>query len=150
MTDHYLFCQTELDTQLRTLTSYFPKDKVWQVGNDDTAPQRGGDYFAIYRPAAFSQAMKSQYVRSEWHTTLTLYVRYKEIKDAWSRFETFRAAILELRYTRTLHNHGIYDQVFSSNGEPGYLVDAADNYLGFITQSLDVKILQELRITMNI
>ncbi len=157
MTDNYALCEAELVAQLKNLPAYFlvkkaagEKAEQWRISSDDTAPQRGGPFWAIYRPGSFVNDVHSRYEDNEWHIILSLYMRYGELKDVWSDYRNFRAAIIELRKTHPLHNHGVQDQTFAAIGEPGYLTDANDNYVGFIFQQIDVKIIQRLQVTMNL
>lgn len=143
MADQFTLCLEAYQMQLRSLKKYFPKAN--QVSTDDNAPQKGGNYFAILRPASFSNNVHSQFEENEWHITTIIYMRYKELKDVWDLFAVYRGDILELRRTNPLKTNGIWRQVFSASDDAGFLTDENNNYLGFIAQTLDVTIYQKVR-----
>jgi len=156
MTDQFSLCLTAFQTQLRTISSpYFPavtgRAAGWQVSENDLTPMEGGDYFIVLRPGTFGNPRRGgQVVENEWHITTLLYLRFSEYDNLWSLYRAFRSAVLELPDTIPIRTDGIWEQTFSAQGEPGFVIDTRrpppDNYTDLVSQTLDCTIRQRVKI----
>lgn len=151
MTDQFSLCLTDLQTQLRTLTTFFPavtgRAAGWQVSENDLIPMEGGDYFATLRPGSFSQLRRGQTSENEWHILATLYMRFSEYDNLWSLYRAFRSAVLELPDTQPIRTNGIWDETMVAQGDPGFVVDTkTGSYTDLVAQTLDVTIRQRVKI----
>jgi len=151
MTDQYSVCLADFQTQLKTLASpYFPavtgRAAGWQVSENDLIPLEGGDYFVVTRPGPFKQVRQSDFQENEWHVITVLYMRYVEYDNLWSTFRPFRSDILALPDTSPLRTHGIYNQTFAAQGEPGFVIDTKTReYTDLVSQILDTTIYQRVK-----
>lgn len=147
--DPFSDCVTDFITQLRTLADqYFPaaegREAGWQVSEDDTTPLLGGFYFVTLRPGPFTNPIRTASQENQWHIQTILYMRFSEYATAWSQFRVFRGAILGLRRTAPLTDHGIYDQTFIAADQAGYLVNDQGVYMDILVQTLDCTIYQKI------
>jgi hypothetical protein len=152
MTDQYALCLDAYKTQLRTLAgTYFPavdgKAAGWQVTENDTEIYNGSDYFIVLKPGTFSNQRQGLNTVNEWHVTSVLYYRFGEYANAWTQFRVYRSDILALPDTAPLTTNGIYDQIFASQEQAGYLVDDQGRYTNFVVQALDCTIRQRVKAT---
>lgn len=151
MTDQFSACLSAFQTQLQTLTTFFPavtgRAAGWQVSENDLIPMEGGDYFVTLRPGLFSQLRRGQVSENEWHVLATLYMRFAEYDNLWTLYRAYRSAILELPDTQPIRVSGIWEQVMTAQGEPGFIVDTKSGaYLNLVAQTLDVTIKQRVKI----
>jgi len=150
--DHYSVCETALATRLRTLTTYFPAatglSAGWQVSDDDTVFQLGGDYFIIYRPGEFPTVQKGMLADVSWHVKAVVYVRFVEYKTSWNKFKLFRSDIFNLLNADPTLNktNGVWNVTVSSKDDAGRLLDTQGNPMNWIAQLLDVTITQRIKI----
>lgn len=140
--DPYVAVETALATCLKSLDTFFPGDKKrdagWQVSDDDTVISLGGDFFAIYRPGAFTVTKIARGIYDyDWEVDLDLFVRYTSYKESWTKLKSYRASLVELLSTHqtlngTIGTHGVS---LSSPERPAYFrftdtsVSAKPNYL---------------------
>ena len=92
--DFYSECEDALKFSLLELTDFFSEE--YQVGSDDTAIARGGDYFIVLRPGSFPtfSSMNAGKIKDiDWGTVMDVYVRYVEYEKSWTAFKEFRAAL---------------------------------------------------------
>jgi hypothetical protein len=143
MTDHYSECETAFMTQLRTLTTLFPKD--YQVSDDVAVLNRGGDYFLIVQPDAFpGTRADGRDVFYNWIVIGDLYVRYRSHDEALARFKTARSAIINLFSPFALNGtSNISRTVLSASG--GLQQDIPGDNPNFIIQTLTATITQRIR-----
>lgn len=152
MTDQYALCESALITRLRTLANpFFPAGDSaagWQVSDDDTVVNKGGDYFIIVRPGEFPVETHGHDADVNWHVKAIIYVRFKEYKTSWTNFKVFRSAIFNLMWAdRTLNKtNGVWNVTLSSKDDAGRLLDTQGNPMNWIAQMLDVTITQRIRI----
>ena len=143
MTDHYADCEGALMTKLRTLSELFPKD--YQVSDDVSVLNRGGDYFYIVQPDTFTPVRADgQDVFVAWVVLGDLYVRYKSRETALDRFKAARSAIFNLLSPISLNGtNNISRTVFTATS--GLQQDIPGDNPNFIIQTFSATITQRVR-----
>lgn len=143
MTDQYSVCEAALLAKIRTLTDLFPKE--YQVTDDDSVINRGGDYFFIVQPDAFPQTRADgREVFFNWVVIGDLYVRYKSRKESLPKFKAARSAFINLLGPASLNDtNNISKTVLSASG--GLQQDIPGDSPNFIIQTFQAVITQRVR-----
>jgi hypothetical protein len=143
MTDQYAACETAFMTLLRTLTTLFPRD--YQVSDDVSVLNRGGDYFFIVQPDAFpGTRADGRDLFYNWIVVGDLYVRYKSRADSLARFKAARSAIVNLISPACLNGtSNISRTTLAASG--GLQQDIPGDNPNFIIQTLTATITQRVR-----
>jgi hypothetical protein len=92
VTDPYLKVVNAIIGALQTLTDFFPKD--YQVTLNRSDISRGGDYFFLLSPGAFSDSRLDNRTRIvTWSTPCELAVRFAEYNSRTEKFLLCRGAV---------------------------------------------------------
>jgi hypothetical protein len=92
MTDPYIAVVNEIIRNVQALTDFFPNP--WQVTLNRSDISRGGDYFFLLSPGAFSDTRLDNRTRIvTWQTPCELAVRFAEYNSRTEKFLLCRGAI---------------------------------------------------------
>jgi len=144
-TDPYTLAVNALMGEVRTLTTYFPKE--FQVSFDPSNKSRGAEYWFFVSPTAPSSASRlaSQMRVIQWRSDCRLDVRYKTESESAAKLMEIRGVIRALlERPRALKNINV-NRVTVAFGERFEQDTPANQAPNFLIQRMTVTIDQIVR-----